>query len=197
MAQHAVATLDHLGPHVIEEIREQRQCARILGRFLGCASRDIDRKPVGLKACGEQRGRAAHHLAQLRLTQRRHVDLPTRVEQGLVALQRAHEIRTDAHKRAQTWIAKTLHEDFREAPALAQLGPHIKLLALIDVQEKGRRLGLRQFHLPTLGLVEQLRQARFPVVVEQQFHPFVALPDAGWIACVELPCRKKCLDQGL
>ena len=40
---------------------------------------------------------------------------------------------------------KTLRKDFRETPALALLGAHVKLLALVDIQEEGRRLGLAQF----------------------------------------------------
>ena len=102
----------------------------------------------------------------MRLSQRRHVDLPTRVEQGLVALQRAEEIGTDAHERVQARIAKTPRKDFGEAAALARFGAHIKLLALIDVQEEGGWLGLIQFLLSTLGLVEQIRKIGFPVLIE-------------------------------
>ena len=64
-AQHAVAALDHLRPHVVEQIGEQRQRAGVLDRLLGGAPRDVGGKPVGLEARREQLGRPAHDLAQL------------------------------------------------------------------------------------------------------------------------------------
>ena len=57
-AQHAVAALDHLRPHVVEQVGQERQRAGVLGRFLGRPPRDVGRKPVGLEARRQQRGRA-------------------------------------------------------------------------------------------------------------------------------------------
>ena len=73
-AQHAVAAADHLGPHVVEQVGEQRQRARVLGRFLGRPAGDIVGEMIDLEAGGEKLGRPAHDLAQLRLAQGRHLD---------------------------------------------------------------------------------------------------------------------------
>jgi hypothetical protein len=43
-----------------------------------------------------------------------------------------------------------------------------------------------------LGLVEQVRKVG--LLIEEQFHPFVSLLDAGGVACVELPCLKERVD---
>jgi hypothetical protein len=64
-------------PHIVEQVRNQRQRARVLGRFLRCAARNVGGKMIVLEAGKEKLGRAAHHLAQFRFAQRQHIDLPT------------------------------------------------------------------------------------------------------------------------
>jgi hypothetical protein len=85
-AQLAVAALDHTGPHVVEQIGQQWQRAGVLGGLLRRPPGDVGGEFLGLETGGEQRCRPAHHLAQLRLAQRRHVDQPMRRAERLVLL---------------------------------------------------------------------------------------------------------------
>jgi hypothetical protein len=89
----------------------------------------------------------------LRLAQRRHVDQPMHGIERLVLLQVSEEVRPHAHHRAQARVAEVLRQDFREAPALALPGAHVKLLALVDGDEECRWLGLMQ-----LFVVARLRR---------------------------------------
>ena len=59
---------------------------------------------------------------------------------------------------------------FGEAAALALLGAHVELLALIDVEEEGRRLGLPS-PVAALGRIEQIPQRG--IAVEEHFDPVV------------------------
>ena len=70
------------------------------------------------KRAAEQLRRPAHDLAQLLLAQRRHVDLLARLEQRLVALQRAEEVGAHAHHHAQARVGQRLRKQFGEAPPL-------------------------------------------------------------------------------
>ena len=78
--------------------------------------------------------------------------------------------------------AEALCEKLGETAALALLGAHVNLLALIHVQEEDRRRRLIQFLVTAPGLVEQICKLGLLVVIEQQLDPFVSSPDAGWIA---------------
>ena len=130
---------------------------------------------IGLEARGEELRRPAHHLAQLRLAQRRHVDLAVHGIERLVVLQRAEEVGAHAHQHAQARVAEPLREHFGEAPALALLGAHVKLLALIDVKKEGRRLGLIQLLVAALGRVEQVPQRGLAVAQQlRSTHSFAA-----------------------
>src|SRR5215471_20365794 len=104
------------------------------------------RPKVGpLETSREQRGRPAHHIAQLRLTQGRHVDLAVRGIECLVLLQFANKVGADAHHDVQTRVENAVNQYLREAPTRVLFGAYVKLLALIDVEEECRRLGLTQF----------------------------------------------------
>ena len=137
--EHPVAALRHLRPHVVERIRQQRQGAHVLDRILSGAPGNDVRKPSGLEPCREQFGRPAHDLAQLRLAQRRHIDLPMHLEKWFVFLQLAEKIRTHAHQRVQTRIGNACSNHLRKPAALVLLGANVQLLALVDIEEKGRR----------------------------------------------------------
>ena len=63
--QNSVAPLNHVLPHVVECVRQQRQGAHILDRVLGRSAGNDVREPLGLEPCREQFGRPAHDLAQL------------------------------------------------------------------------------------------------------------------------------------
>src|SRR5215831_14006006 len=103
---------------------------------------DGGRKVGRLETGREQRGRPAHHLTQLRLTQRRHVDLSVRGIECLVLLQVTEEVGTYAHHCAQTRVAEAFDQYFRETPAGAVFRAYVKLLALIDVDKECRWRGL-------------------------------------------------------
>ena len=66
--------------------------------------------------------------------------------------------------------AQRLREEFGEAPALALLGAHVKLLALIDVEKEGRRLGLIEFLAAALGGVDQVGQRRLARATARSSH---------------------------
>jgi hypothetical protein len=85
-AKHAVAAVGHLRPHVVEEVGEKRQSTGVPGRFLGGAPGYVAGKMLGLEAGGEQLGRPAHSLKQLRLPQRLYLDLSRYVIERLVFL---------------------------------------------------------------------------------------------------------------
>ena len=141
-------------------------------------------------------GRAAHHLTQLRLAQRRHVDQAMRGIERFVFLQIAEKVRPHAQHCPQTRVAERMRQDFGEAAALALLGAHVQLLALIDVEKEGRRLGLIQ----SRGSGARSRRAgpaRWSLAVEKQLHPSRYVLDAGGIDRVELPGPEKRLDQSL
>ena len=61
-AQYAVATTDHVGPHVVEEIGQQRQRPGIAGRFLRGAAPEILGQLFAFEPRREQRGRPAEKL---------------------------------------------------------------------------------------------------------------------------------------
>jgi hypothetical protein len=139
-----------------EQIGEQRQRAGVLGRFLRRPPGDVGREAVGLEARREERGRPAHDLAQLALTQRRHVDLAVHGIERLVVLQCAQEVGAQAHQHHQARVAELLREQLGEAAALAFVGADIELLALVDIEEERRRLGLMELFVTALGGIEQV-----------------------------------------
>ena len=108
-AQEAVPVRVLAPPHVVEQIGKKRQGARVLGGFLRRVARDIVSQMIGFEAGAKQRRRFAHHLAQLRLTQRRHIDFSMRVEERLIVLQVTEKIGAHAHQHAQTRISKGAH----------------------------------------------------------------------------------------
>ena len=89
-----------------------------------------------------------------------------------------------------------MRQDFREAAALALLGAHVKLLALIDVEEEGRRLGLVQFLVAALGRVEQIAQG-WLLADRAAIDPFVLLLDARRDRSRRTARSKERLDQSL
>ena len=90
-----------------------------------------------------------------------------------------------------------MRKDFREAAALPLLGAHVKLLALIDIEEEGRRLGLIELLVAALGLVEQIgKMGLTSLSSSSSTHSFRRLTRAGSMR-IELPGLEKCLDQGL
>ena len=153
-------------------------------------------KPVGLEARREELRRAAHHLAQLRLAQRRHIDLLVHPIERLIVLQRPEEIGTHAHQRTQPLVAEPCRDDLREAAALALLGAHVKLLALIDVQKECRRLGLAELLAAPLGRIQQVAQRGLAVAQQPAIHSALPLHPAR-IGGVELPGPQERLDQRL
>ena len=76
-------------------------------------------------------------------------------------------------------------DDFGEALTLTLLSTHVKLLALVDVQKKGRRLGLIEFVVAALGGVEQIAQRR--LAVAQKLDPAILVLHPLGIGCTELP----------
>ena len=116
-AQYAVAAADHVGPHVVEEIGEQRQGAGVARRFLRRAAGEIGGKLLALEAGGEQRRGLADHLKQFGLVQRRHVDLAMDGEQRLVVLQGAEEIGAQAHQQHRGADRRPQSESRREKAA--------------------------------------------------------------------------------
>ena len=107
------------------------------------------------------------------------------LEQRLVVLQVAEEVGAQAHHRAQARIGQRLREQFGKAPTLAFLGAHIKLFALVDVEKKGRRLGLIEFLAAALGGVDQIGQRG--LAVAQKLNPAVLLLHPFGIGRRELP----------
>ena len=159
-AQDAVAAADHVGPHVVEEIGEQRQGTGVARRFLRRAAGEIGGQLLALEAGGKQRRRLADHLEQLGLAQRRHVDLAVDGEQRLIVLQGAEEIGAQAHQAVEARIGDRIGKQMREAGALRLLGADVELLALVDIEEEGRRLGLAELLIAALGGVEQTGERR-------------------------------------
>ena len=155
--EHPIVVLHHLLPHIVERVRQQRQGTHVLDRILSRPARNDVRKLRGLKPCRKQFGRPAHHLAQFRLAQRRHIDLPTHFVKWFVFLQLTEKIGTHAHQRVQARVGYTLRNHLREPPALALLGAYVKLLPLIDVEQERWRLGLMQRVAVTrLSRIEQV-----------------------------------------
>jgi hypothetical protein len=101
---------------------------------------------------------------QIRLPQRRHVNLPVNAIERLIPLQVAEEISTQAHQRTQALIGKTLGKHLRESAPLALLGAHVQLFALVDIDEKGRRLGLTLLLQSIFGRIQETPQC--PVSIE-------------------------------
>ena len=131
-------------------------------------------------------------------------------------MESAEEISADAHQRPQTPVGEAMSDDFGEAAALILarvvtpllclvtfafhsllilVGARVKLLALIDVEEKRRRLGLSEFLVTPGRCVEEVGKLGIPVAFEQQFHPVIALPNPNRIAGVELPGFEEGVDQ--
>ena len=193
--QHAVAGLDHRSPHVVERVGEERQRAGVLRRILRGALRDHVDEPLVLEARAEQLGRLAHHLAQAVLAERRHVDLQAGLEQRLVALQEPDRSRSAcSSSRAGAGRAAPSANEFGEAPPLLLPGAGVKLLALIDVEKKGRRLGLIELLAAALGGVDQVGEGRLAL---QQLDPLKLPLDALRVGRVELPSVEKTIDQRL
>ena len=96
----------------------------------------------------------------------------------------------------QTRIGNALRNHLRKPAALALLGAHVKLLALIDIEEKGGRLGLIQF------LVAGARSHRagraVGLAVAQELDPAILLllPLRGSVAS-NCHVSQKWLDQRL
>ena len=86
-----------------------------------------------------------------------------------------------------------MREDFGEASTLTLLSTHVKLLALVDVQKKGWRLGLIEFVVATRSGVEQIAQRRRAVA--QQIDPAILLLHPLGIGCTELPRIEECFGQ--
>ena len=82
-----------------------------------------------------------------------------RVER-FVLLQFAEEVGAQAHHRAQPPVAETDRDEFRKAAALPLLGAQVKLFALVDVEQKGRRGRLLDVVAITrFGCIEEIAQA--------------------------------------
>ena len=193
--QHAVAGLQHLSPHVVERVGEERQGARVLDRILRRALRDDVDELFALETRPEQFRRPAHHLAQAVLAERRHVDLQAGLEQRLVALQRPKKVGAHAHHHAQARVGERLGKEFGEAPPLLSLsGARVKLLALIDIEEEGRRLGLAEFLAAALGGVDQMGERRLAL---QELDPPMLPLDALRVGRLELPSLEETFDQRL
>ena len=119
--QHAVPGLQHLSPHVVERVGEERQGAHVPDQILrGALGDDVD-EPFALEARAEQLRRTAHHLAQFLLAERRHVDLQASLEQRLVALQGPVEVGAHAHHRAQARVGQRLRQRVRRNAAARAL----------------------------------------------------------------------------
>ena len=128
--EHSVAALNHLRPHVVERIRQERQGTHVLSRVLGRPSGDDVHEPLGLEPCREQFGRPAHDLVQLRLAQRRHFDQAMNGIKRLVLLQVAEKVRPHAHHCTQARVAEATRDNLRETETLTLLGANVKLLSL-------------------------------------------------------------------
>ena len=104
---------------------------------------------------------------------------------GVVVLQMAEEVGAHAHDGAQARVRQRLREQLGKAPALALLGAHVELLALVDIEKKGRRLGLIELLAAALGRVDQIAERRFAVA--QELDQAVLLLDPLEIGGGELP----------
>jgi hypothetical protein len=111
----------------------------------------------------------------------------------LVLLQLAEEIGAQAHHRAQARVAQAFGDELRETAALALLGAHVKLLALVDVDEEDRRLGLAQLLQPALGRVEQIAQPG--PAFDQAVDPLGLPRCEARVRGIELPQPNERLDQ--
>ncbi len=161
-----------IGVHISSrEIRKKRQRAGILGGLSAVRRAISAASPSVSKRAESSCSRPAHRLVQLCLAQRGHVDLLVRLVKGRIVLQRAEEIRAQAHQRAQPRIAEALGQQRRKTPALTFLGPHVELFALIDVNEEGRRLGLIELLVAPFRGIEQIVQRAF--LIAQNFDPSI------------------------
>ena len=86
-------------------------------------------------------------------------------------------------------------QEFGEAPPLRLFGARVKLLALIDVEKEGRRLGLTELHAAAFGGLDQIGERRLAVqkLSIQSCCRFVALG----IGRLELPGVEEAIDQRL
>ena len=91
--------------------------------------------------------------------------------------------------------AKRARDQLGEAPALIVLGARVKLLALVDVEEKARRLCLIELLAAAFGGLDQVRQRR--LAVAQQLEPAVLLLGPLEVGGAELPGVEERLDQRL
>src|SRR5262249_57094491 len=98
-----------------------------------------------------------------------------------------------AHQRAAGGVAEAFADELREAAPLALLGAHVKLLALVDVDEEDRRLGLAQLLQPALGRIEQIAQ-RVPAF-DQAVDPLGLPCCEARVRGIELPQPNERLDQ--
>ena len=88
----------------------------------------------------------------------------------LVLHQVAEKVRPHAHHCTQARVAESARDNLRETVTLTLLGTNIKLLPLIDVEQKGRRLGLMQLVVVAcFSRVEQVPQSDF--AVDESAHP--------------------------
>ena len=101
--------------------------------------------------------------------------------EGLVVLQPPEEVGPQTHERMEALVVEPLRDELREAVPLALLGTHVKLLALVDIEKEGCRLGLFQFSVPALSGIEQVAQRGF--AVPQEFDPpFCCFTRSGSVA---------------
>jgi hypothetical protein len=117
------------------------------------------------------------------------------LEKRFVFVQLAEKIRTHAHQRVQTRIGNALRDHLRKTAALALLGAHVQLLALVDIEEKGGGLGPIQFLVTALGGVKQI--AQHGLAVPQQLDPVILQLDPLGIGRAKLPSVEKRFDQRL
>src|SRR5215475_8633020 len=155
---------------------------------------DGGRKVGPLETGREQRGRPAHDLAQLRLTQRRHVDLAMRGIERLVSLQVTNEVGPHAHHYVQTRVGKAFNQYLRETPTRSLFGSYVKLLALIDVEEKCWRLRLTELiAVACARCVQQV--AKGNRCLAELAHPTGLDFRSPWINRIELPGANERFDQ--
>ncbi len=103
--QLAIAAIDHLGPHVVQQIRQERQFCRILGRFICGSTGDIRSQPPRLEPCAQECGGAADDFSQISLSQGRHIDFLVHAEQRLVPLQLTEKIGPQTHEGEKAGIS--------------------------------------------------------------------------------------------
>ena len=95
---------------------------------------------------------------------------------------------------AQARVGQRLSQELGEAPPIALFGARIKLLALIDVEQKGRRLRLTELLEATLGGVDQMGKGSLAL---EKLDPAKLQLHTLWIGRRKLPGVKETIDQRL